>query len=183
MTRNYLQGSEDDDAEGADYSDLSYYLREKLAPPTLPAASDSMHSTQKAVKMQSLLDSQIKALTKSQRLITFLRMETKDKVPIPKEFRQHTRRVLEIVLTNLKLGGRVQETEVCGGRVVEFSVVEGTGPQRTFPPSASISQHLLSQLPFEKGMLEVKFHFSSLRRSLCLNKLKPIDLIELNSEC
>ena len=90
-----------------------------------------------------------------------MRMEKRDKIPIPKEHRQHARRVLEIVLTKLSLEGRVHEKELSGSGI-ELSVVEGSGPQRTFPASAPITQQLLSQLPFESDMLEVTISTISL---------------------
>ena len=72
-----------------------------------------------------------------------------DEVPCPPEHVVHFRRVLEIVIAELGLSVRVQETTK--GSCVALKVVNL--PANTLPETPSQGR---SQLPFSQGMLEVK---------------------------
>ena len=119
-------------------------------PPTLDTEqSATMTTTQRAKSLQKRLDEQIDKLKLSKRMKNFLERKVLDEVPCPPEHVVHFRRVLEIVIAELGLSVRVQETTK--GSCVALKVVNL--PANTLPETPSQGR---SQLPFSQGMLEVK---------------------------
>ena len=141
----------DGEGEVDDFSDASYYLRDRLLPLT-PDNATNLSNSQLAKSVQDLLDDQIDSLAKSVRMRKFL-TEQKDVLPCAHENSVHTRRVLEILLTRLQISGKVCEKQ--GREVVTFQIVKGICPPRTFDRQSSRQSSLLSQLSFQQDMLEV----------------------------
>ena len=99
----------DGEGEVDDFSDAAYYLRDQLLPLT-PDDATNLSNSQLAKSVQDLLDDQIDSLAKSVRMRKFL-TEQKDVLPCAHENSVHTRRVLEILLTRLKISGKVCEKQ------------------------------------------------------------------------
>ena len=70
-------------------------------------------------------------------------------MPCAHENRQHTRQVLEILLTRLNISGKVCKKQ--GRDVITFQIIKGTCPLRTCRKPTQASQ--LSQLSFQDEML------------------------------
>ena len=108
---------------------------------------------------QTLLDEQIESLSKSARMRKFL-TEQKDVLPCANENKQHTRRILEILLTRNMYFGKLFESQ--GWDIVTFRIVKGSCPARSFKKPAQ--EGALSQLSFQKDMLEVNYYFLTVFR-------------------
>ena len=148
----FFQESESD-GEESDFSDLAYYLRGKLLP--LSPDDSNLSNSQMAQAVQTLLDEQIDELEKSGRMKKFL-VGQKDWLPCSNDNRIHTRPVLEILLTHLKISGKVLE---CHGKdIVTFKIIKGSCLPRCF----SKPKQVLSQLSFDEDMLGINtsLHYS-----------------------
>lgn len=133
----------------SDFTELAYKLRKKLLPPFLdPEEASNMSVDKKAKVLQKKLDDQIDKLKKSKRMKMFLEREVKDEVPCPMEHVVHFRRVLDILIAELRLPIRLQERT--RGSCVAFKIVNV--PANSLPNTPSQGR---SQLPFSQGMLEV----------------------------
>lgn len=141
-----FQESED---EQEDFSDFAYKLRKRLLPPSLdPEKAATWSASKKAKALQELLDEQIDGLKSSKRMLKWLERRSEDEVPCPVEHVVHFRRVIDIIIAELRLPVRVVERT--RGSCVAFKIVAVT--ETTMPVTPSQGR---SQLPFSQGMLEV----------------------------
>ena len=144
-----FQGSGDDDDDQSDFTDLGYYLRDKLVPP-ISDPDKILSCSQKAKRNQDLLDNQIETMSKDKRLINVLNCSVSDQIPCPPEHKVHVSRVLEIIIEKLQLPTclSIKSTKSC----TIFKAVPA--PSNPNPTSNFISTPC--QLDFSQGMLEVK---------------------------
>ena len=119
-----------------------------MPPRVDPEQAETMTSSKKSKELQKLLDEQIDALKKSKSMLKWLERRSDDKVPCPFENVVHFRRVIDIVIAELRLPVRVVEHK--HGSCVAFKIV--SVPENTLPKTPSQGR---SQLPFSQGMLEV----------------------------
>ena len=142
-----FQASDEDDLE--DFTAFGYKLRKKLLPPTVdPEQAVNLTADKKCKLLQKLLDEQIDKLKTSKRMLKWLERKSDDEVPCPVEHVVHFRRVIDIVIAELKMP--VRAVERARGSCVGFKVV--AVPESTVPDTPSQGR---SQLPFSQGMLEV----------------------------
>lgn len=149
-----FQESGDDDDEQSDFSDLGYYLRDKLVPPSSDP-NEILSCSRRAKKNQEVLDNQIETMSKDKRLISVLDCSVSDRIPCPPEHKVHVKRVLEIIIEKLQLATclSMKSTKSC----TIFKAVPA--PSNPNPASNFVSTpRQKSQLDFTPGMLEVKKH-------------------------
>ena len=147
-----FQGSGDNDDDQSDFTDLDYYLQDKLVPP-ISDPDENLFSSQKAKRNQDLLDNQIETMLKDKHLINVLNCSVSNRIPCPPEHKVHVSRVLEIIIEKLQLPTclSIKSTKSC----TIFKAVPA--PSNPNPASNFISTPCQkSQLNFSQGMLEVK---------------------------
>ena len=136
----------------SDFTDLGYYLRDKLVPP-ISDPNEVLSCSGKAQRNQELLDNQIKTMSNDKHLINVLNCSVSDWIPCPPEHKVHVSRVLEIIIEKLQLSTclSIKSTKSC----TIFKAVPA--PSNHNPTSNFIpTPRQKSQLDFSQGMLEVK---------------------------
>ena len=143
--------SESDDGNDSNpyFTEISFHLRKITEAPVETGDNAKLVSKSRAEVMQKHLDEQVLRLTSSDHMLKFLRRQNKDLLPCKRSNRHHVRRLVQILLHELEIEGRICETEHSEDTVI-FEILEGTQQPLVAAPAAVES--LSSQLSFQSGM-------------------------------
>ena len=145
------ESDEDDgDSSNSYFTETSFHLRKIIEVPSASGDDAKLLGKARAEVMQKLLDEQVVRLALSNCMLKFLHWEIRDPLPCKKSDRQHVRRLMELLLHNLDLDGKIHETDHTEDTVI-FEVIEGTRQPLAAPGAPAVA--ISSQLSFQSGMV------------------------------